>query len=404
MNAPNTGHTASRLPRDLPRVLLVDDEVAILDALRRQLRRTFEVATATGGVEALEVMRSSAPFAAIVSDMRMPGMDGATFLAEARSEHPDTVRILLTGQADMQSAIAAINDGQIYRFLSKPCPTETLVDAISDGVTLYRQITAEKDVLERTLRTAVQSLVDVLSLANPTAFSRAVRVSQLVTDLCHLLGVHADWQIEVSGLLGQLGAVTLPTAVLDKIDAGLLLTDEEQEMVDAVPAVSEKLIGTIPRLEGLAAAIGQQRLRYDGQSSRPGAPVGDDLPLAARLLHFAVDVDTMRSQRLPVLAGLDRMRKDAGAYDPRILGAWERSIVGEGAAPEVVPVTVEFDELTPGMVLMEEVLSARGVVLLGRGSSVTEALLQRLRNHVKHSGLSGTIVVSSQRRADLDPV
>jgi len=334
--------------------------------------------------------------------MRMPGMDGATFLAAARSEQPDTVRMLLTGQADMQSAIAAINDGQIYRFLAKPCPTETLVHAIGDGVTLYRQITAEKDVLERTLRTAVQSLVDVLALANPTAFSRAVRVSQLVTDLCNLLGVRADWQIEVSGLLGQLGAVTVPTAVLDKIDAGLLLTDEEQDMVDAVPAVSEKLIRGIPRLEGPAVAIGQQRLRYDGRSSRPGQPVGDELPLAARLLHFALDVDTMRSQRLPALAALDRMRKDAGAYDPQILDVWERSIEGEGTLPDAVPVTVEFHELTPGMVLMEDVLSARGVVLLGRGSSVTEALLQRLRNHVKHSGLSGSIVVSSQLRTDID--
>jgi hypothetical protein len=195
--------------------------------------------------------------------------------------------------------------------------------------------------------------------------------------------------------------VTVPTAVLDKLDAGLLLTDEEQEMVGAVPAVSERLISSIPRLEGLAAAIGQQRLRYDGQSSRPGAPVGDDLPLAARLLHFAVDVDTMRSQRLPALAALDRMRKDAGAYDPRILDVWARGIEGEGV-PDVVPVTVEFDELGPGMVLLEDVLSARGVVLLGRGSTVSEALLQRLRNHVKHSGLSGTIVVSSQRRADVD--
>ena len=402
MNLATTGYPPNRPPRNLPRILLVDDEVAILDALRRQLRRIFEVTTATGGVEALDVMRSTAPFAAIVSDMRMPGMDGATFLAAARSTHPDTVRMLLTGQADMQSAIAAINDGQIYRFLTKPCPTETLVDAIRDGVTLYRQITAEKDVLERTLRTAVQSLVDVLSLANPTAFSRAVRVSQLVIDLCDLLGVQADWQIEVSGLLGQLGAVTVPTAVLDKIDAGLLLTDEEQEMVGAVPAVSEKLIRTIPRLEGLAAAIGQQRLRYDGHLSRPGQPVGDDLPIAARLLHFAVDVDTMRSQRLPVLAALDRMRKDAGSYDPRILAVWERSVEGQGALGEAVPVTVEFHELTPGMVLLEDVLSARGVVLLGRGSSVTEALLQRLRNHVKHSGLSGTIVVSSQRRTDVE--
>jgi response regulator RpfG family c-di-GMP phosphodiesterase len=402
MNLATTGYPPNLPPRNLPRILLVDDEVAILDALRRQLRRIFEVTTATGGVEALDVMRSTAPFAAIVSDMRMPGMDGATFLAAARSTHPDTVRMLLTGQADMQSAIAAINDGQIYRFLTKPCPTETLVDAIRDGVTIYRQITAEKDVLERTLRTAVQSLVDVLSLANPTAFSRAVRVSQLVTDLCDLLGVNADWQIEVSGLLGQLGAVTVPTAVLDKIDAGLLLTDEEQEMVGAVPAVSEKLIRTIPRLEGLAAAIGQQRLRYDGHLSRPGQPVGDDLPIAARLLHFAVDVDTMRSQRLPVLAALDRMRKDAGSYDPRILAVWERSVEGQGALGEAVPVTVEFHELTPGMVLLEDVLSARGVVLLGRGSSVTEALLQRLRNHVKHSGLSGTIVVSSQRRTDVE--
>jgi hypothetical protein len=241
-------------------------------------------------------------------------------------------------------------------------------------------------------------MVDVLALANAEAFTRAVRVSQIVLHLCELMAVRAEWEIEVSGLLGQLGAVTVPTAVLGKLDRGLLLDADEQQMVDAVPAVSEQLICEIPRLERLAAAIGQQRLRYDGRGTAVGSPVGDDIPLAARLLRLAVDIDVMRSQRIPALAALDRLRKDAGAYDPRLLGVWERSHESESAAPEEVPITVEIDALCPGMVLLEDVLSGQGVVLLGRGSTVTEALLQRLVNHTRHIGVSGPIVVSSRLR------
>ncbi|WP_056679011.1 HD domain-containing phosphohydrolase [Angustibacter sp. Root456] len=383
----------------LPRVLLVDDEIAIVDALRRQLRRQFDVTTATSGAAALEILADSDPFAVVLSDMRMPGMDGATFLARVREQYPDTVRMLLTGQADMQSAIAAINDGQIYRFLSKPCPTDALTTALNDGSALHQQITAEKDVLERTLRSAVQSLVDVLALANPDAFSRAVRVSHLVGHLCELMEIPVDWELQVSGLLGQLGAVTVPLPVLEKIDSGLLLNVDEQKMVDAIPGMSQNLIASIPRLERLAAALGQQRLRYDGRGTPVGEPVGEAIPFAARLLRFVVDVDTMRTQRLPAAAALDRMRKDAGAYDPRLLGVWERTHEQSSDAPECVPITVDFDQLEPGMVLVEDVLSGSGVVLLGRGSTVTEALLQRLRNHVRHSGVSGPIVVSSRLAA-----
>lgn len=398
MSLPSAGYTMTRETPDLARILLVDDEVAIVDALRRQLRHSYSVTTAVSGADALQLMADEPAFALVVSDMRMPGMDGAAFLARVRERHPDTVRMLLTGQADMQAAISAINDGQIYRFLTKPCPTESLMSALADGAALYRQITAEKDVLDRTLRSAVQSLVDVLGLANPKAFTRAVRVGQIVQHLCELMAMRSEWEVEVSALLGQLGAVTVPTGVLDKLDSGLPLNPEEQEMVDAVPAVSEQLIGSIPRMQRLAIAIGQQRLRYDGNGSPTGAPSGEEIPIEARLLRIAVDVDTMRSQRVPALAALDRMRKDAGAYDPRLLGVWERSHEAEVRAPEEVPITVEFDELRTGMVLLEDVLNGQGVVLLGRGSTVTEALLQRLINHVRHSGISGPIVVSSKLR------
>lgn len=139
--------TTPPIRRGMARVLLVDDEPAVLDALRRQLRRSFEVFTAGGGAEALELMETTEPFAAVLSDMRMPAMDGATLLSLVREKCPDTVRLLLTGQADMESTIAAINDGQIYRFLSKPSPTPDIEAALRDAAELHRQITAERSAL-----------------------------------------------------------------------------------------------------------------------------------------------------------------------------------------------------------------------------------------------------------------
>jgi response regulator RpfG family c-di-GMP phosphodiesterase len=380
----------------LPRVLLVDDEPAILDGLRRQLRGTFDVSTAVGGEAALELMEGAEPFAAVLSDMRMPGMDGAAYLARVRELYPDTVRLLLTGQADMQSTIAAINEGQIYRFLTKPCPADGVVTALRDGVALHQQITAERDVLERTLRGAVQALLDALSMASPKGFSRALRVSQLVAELAEAAGVPLDWELEVSGMLAQVGAVTVPTSVLEKLDSGLLLTEEEQEMMDAVPGVTEQLVAGIPRLEGLAAAIGWQGLRYDGKGRRKDAPVGDDIPLAARFLRLAVDIDRMRSQRLPISAVRKRLADDGGAYDPKILELWGQSQTVDAAEPEFMPVALEIEDLKTGMVLAEDVLNSQGVVLLGRGSSVTEALLLRLDNHAKHGDVSGPVVVNVQ--------
>lgn len=396
MNVPSTAYASNGASTALPRVLLVDDEAAILDGLRRQLRRSFQVTTAVGGEAALELMREAEPFAAVLSDMRMPGLDGAGFLARVREQYPDTVRLLLTGQADMQSTIAAINDGQIFRFLTKPCPAGDVAAALRDGVALHQQITAERDVLERTLRGAVQALLDALSLASPKAFSRAVRVSQLVADLAESIETPLDWELGMSGMLAQLGAVTVPASVLDKLDAGMILNAEEHAMVDAVPGITERLLGAIPRLGPLSLAIGQQGLRYDGAGRRPGQPLGDDIPIAARLLKVAVDMDRLQSQRIPETAVLWHMRKDIGAYDPTILDAWEQRRLTESATPEAVPITVEIEDLQAGMTLVEDVYNTRGVVLLGRGSSVTEALLQRLRNHVKHGDVCGTVVVTTK--------
>src|SRR6185369_7333431 len=150
-NSP-TGATSRRrwpvtVPADLPRparprILCVDDEPQLLEAMTVNLGRHFAVSTAPSGVAGLEKIRNEPPFAVLMSDMRMPAMDGATFLKQAFQTAPDTVRILLTGQSDLTSAIAAINEGQIFRFLTKPCPPATLLKTIGAAVEQNRLITS----------------------------------------------------------------------------------------------------------------------------------------------------------------------------------------------------------------------------------------------------------------------
>lgn len=127
-----------------PRILCVDDEQNVLDGLTRTLRSHFVVETVTAGAQALEKIRTGEPFAVVVSDQRMPQMDGVRLLAHIRTVAPFTVRVLLTGQADMESAIAAVNEGNIFRFLTKPCSTEALLNALDACVEQYRLVISEK--------------------------------------------------------------------------------------------------------------------------------------------------------------------------------------------------------------------------------------------------------------------
>jgi response regulator RpfG family c-di-GMP phosphodiesterase len=388
----STAGMLSRSSTDAPSILLVDDEMALLDGLRRQLRKRFTVYTANGGAEALELLKTE-QVSVVVSDMRMPQMNGATLLSKVRSLYPNVVRILLTGQTDTQAAITAVNEGQIYRFLTKPCPPDVLLEEISGAVELNRLVTAEKELLATTLRRTVEALMATLSLAQPAAFGRAVRIARTVTELAEALGVDEPWELEVAAMLSQLGAVTLPPNVLAKLDAGLPLSEDEAEMADRVPQVSGKLVSAIPRLEIVADAIGWQRARYDGRMMPRDVPRGADLPLAARVLRVAVDFDLGTSQRAAVQDTLAAMCSDAGAYDPRVLEA----LIGlhGGAQIQGRPREIGIDDLEPGMVIFDDILTSDGVMLIGRGTVVTDPLILRLENYISQGRVGSRMSVQS---------
>jgi response regulator RpfG family c-di-GMP phosphodiesterase len=372
-------------------ILLVDDEQAILDGLSRQLRKKFTVHTATGGAEALELLESE-PVAVVVSDMRMPQMNGATFLSKVRTLYPDVVRILLTGQADTQAAITAVNEGQIYRFLTKPCPPEVLLEEIGSAVEVNRLVTVERELLSTTLRRTVEALTTTLSLAQPLAFARAVRITRVVTELAQALQLDDPWEVEVTAMLAQLGSVTLPPTVLEKLDAGRPLDEDERDMAARVPVVSRDLVAAIPRLETVAAAIGWQTARYDGRGSAAGVPAGEELPLAARMLRLATDYETGISQRTAVQDTINALRADAGAYDPRLLDA----LIGgrEVTELEAPPRMVRVHELEEGMVVFDDILTTEGILLIGHGTVVTDSLIQRLENYSEQGRVDGALRVT----------
>lgn len=360
-----------------PRVLFVDDEPNVLEALKRQLRRRYELETAASGAQALQVLETQAPFSVLVSDMRMPHMDGSQLLALARVRWPDTVRMLLTGYSELEAAVRAVNEGHVFRFLCKPCSPEILQSALDAAVEQHRLRKAEQELLESTLRGSIDALAEVLSLASPLAFGRARRIQRTAVELARALDMNDVWQVEVAAVLSQLGAVTLPGDVLERWQRGQTLKADEQEMLGRFPAVAEHLLGHIPRLERVREIIQLH--------TRPFVAARQDaLPLGARVLRVAADLDTLLAQGIAPHSAYELMQAREG-YDEIVLEKLGRMMGGTGEHSAVREVPVRM--LTPGMVLDQDLRTTQGMLLVARGHTVGESLLIRLRNLGDRHGL-----------------
>lgn len=191
--------TSGSAPHDAgarPRILYVDDEPYVLDALSDMLRQSFDVHAVTSGIDGLVMLRAAPDaFAIVISDMRMPSMSGSDFLREARFAAPDAVRILLTGHADLKHAIRAVNDARLFRFLTKPCEPGELLRACAAALGQHRLQTAERVLLEQTVRGSVDALAQVLALTNPAAFGRGDRVKTLAASLAEAVQLSNAWEV-----------------------------------------------------------------------------------------------------------------------------------------------------------------------------------------------------------------
>jgi response regulator RpfG family c-di-GMP phosphodiesterase len=362
----------------LPRVLCVDDEEKLLKAIRRSLHNRCEVHTAPGGREGLAVLEKEGPFEVVVSDMRMPGMDGAEFLRHCRRRAPDMVRLLLTGFADLDTVVTAVNEGYIYRFIAKPCTGQVLHDAIMDGYKQHRLLVCEKELLEQTLKGCIKALTEVLALAAPTAFGRGTRICHLALLLARELDYPETWQVEVAALLSQLACITLPPATALKVYQGKDLQAEERAMVARMPAVTEQILDGIPRLDEVLAILRERDCDFAPAEPVDGCPAGADIAQGARILRLANDLEILQASGEPAVKCLDILRVRKGRYDPAVLKAYERLQERGGLDFRVRGLTVH--ELRTGLHLAEDIVLQSGVMLVPAGQEITVSMLERIHN------------------------
>lgn len=361
-----------------PKILLVDDEPHVLEGLTRGLRNAFEVRTASSGAAGLDLLGREPDTAIVMSDVRMPLMPGTAFLAKARVITPDAVRILLTGQAEMEDAIAAINEGSIFRFLRKPCSPELMRSTLAAAMDQHRLIIAERQLLEQTLRGAVKALCDTLALANPGVFGMAMRVKRVASNLAEKVGGAELWQIEVAAMLCQLGAMTVPQEIFERRALGKELVPSEREMLDRIPIVTDQLLASIPRLEPVRDIVRHSRAGFDPTRVQADtrARTGFEVPLGARILRVALDFEELESAGLTSAQAIERMLARGALYDPIVVEALRGLHIG--AVDTVVEVPI--GKLREGMVIAADILAKNGTLLVARGHEVTPGLVRRLEN------------------------
>lgn len=361
------------------KILFVDDEPNVLASYRRMFHDDYVSVTSANPDEALHLIEGSGPFALILSDYNMPQMDGIRFLSAVRTLAPQATRVMLTGRADMTVAINAINEGSIFRFLTKPCPPEHMFSAISAGVQQYRLVTAEQELLEKTLSGSIQVLTDILSIVNPTAFSRAARLRGLAQQIAAHLHSDKHWEIEMSAMLSPIGLVTIPPETIDRLYRGIDLTETEKKMLRRHPAEGRRILEKIPRLETIAEAVGYQAKAFDGTGLPEDGRKALALPLAARILKVAIDFDALTTTGLNAPRAIETLLSRASQYDPQVLTAL-RDIYysGQGGQEKIIGV----NDMKPGMILCEDLHTQSGTLLVIKGTTLTDMIIRRLNNFV----------------------
>ncbi|MFT4540420.1 MAG: response regulator RpfG family c-di-GMP phosphodiesterase [Planctomycetota bacterium] len=363
------------------RILLVDDEQSVLDGLCRQHRKHYTLTQACGPEAGLHAIKTDGPFSVVVTDFKMPVMNGAAFLAAARELDPDIIPVLLTGQADLQTAVDAINRGHIFRFLSKPCEPELFRGCLEAALDQHRLKHLERDMLEKTVNGSIEVLVEVLALSNPAAFGRAKRVRTLVKHIVNHLKLRDAWKYETAALLSQIGFIAIPDDLLYRIISGDSLQSDEISIFDRHPGVARDLLKKIPRLQDVAEIVYHQKT--------PKTPSSDKaIALGGRVLAAALEFDELLGLGATPKDAIKALASSKPNHDRKVLVALMSAKTTDFSCDfQRVPVK----RLLVGMVVGEEIRNRLGNLILSKGHEITQGSLERIQNYAELNNLEKSV-------------
>jgi response regulator RpfG family c-di-GMP phosphodiesterase len=406
-------------------VLCVDDEPNILSSLKRALRGPrLNVLTALSGAQALELLQAL-PIDVIISDMRMPEMDGAQLLEQVRQRWPRIMRILLTGHADMGSTVAAINRGGIFRYLQKPWDITELTTTVEQATTML-ELARERDRLEaltqhqnaqlqsinseleqrvaertadlelsngklrRNYLKSIKVFSNLLELRGGALGGHGRRVADVARNVARAMGMDDEsvLQVFVAGLLHDIGWIGVSDKLLDK-PVARYSADEQMEYREHAVRGEQSLLA-LDDMQPVMALVRSHHERFDGQGF-PDKLAGAAIPLGARILAVADAYDDLQNGHLagPILSAQEArtlLRQSRGTqFDPEVLDVFLH--ITEPEKPKAAArLMVSCDALEPDMVLASDLTSARGVLMLTAGHRLTLALIRRIREFEQREG------------------
>lgn len=418
-------------------LLFVDDEPNILAALQRLFRPLgYRILTATGGAAALEILAKE-KVDLVISDMRMPQMDGAALLAETAQRWPQTVRILLTGYADLSSAVAAVNQGNIYRYLSKPWDDndikltvqqalerknlETQVQQQNEELKALntslenkvrarteevRQVLAQLEIthdeLKKSFINSVRVFANMIELREGELSGHARRVVEHARLLARRLGMHDSdiLNLQYAALLHDIGKIGLTDALLNK--PFTKLQPEERKLVMHHPVAGQAALLAVDSLQDAAVLIRHHHEQVDGEGY-PDRLKGDAIPLGARILAVVNDYDALQrgmilpDRHTPEQARAYLVAHKGGRYDARVVDQFLALLDAGGPAGLSVPEGRHTpDELKPGMVLSRDLVNAKGLLLLPRGRELNMTTIGKIREIARDEDMGLMIYVKAK--------
>ena len=427
-------------------ILFVDDEANILSSLKRLFRpQGYRIFTAESGAQGLEIMAHET-VDLVISDMRMPEMNGAQFLEKVREKWPETVRILLTGYAEIGATIEAINKGRIYRYISKPWEDNDITLIVKHALqqkilerekqrleeltrrqneelknlnaSLEERVKARTeevrqtmgflevahDKLKKSFITSVRVFSNLIEMRNPSKSGHSRRVADLARTIAQNMGMSAAevQDVFIAALLLDIGKIGLPDRLLDKPFSGLT-ADERAEVVKC-PIKSEMALMALDQLHGAAKLIRNHRERFDG-TGYPDRLSGLSIPLGARILALAGDYDTalmgaafVKSMK-PEEAGLLIQDGKGKRYDPAVVEVFmsELDKARSASSDAATELALRLDRIRPGMTLSRDLMSRTGEMLLSKEYVLNEQLIEQIRGIERMDGHPITIHVHDRK-------
>lgn len=373
------------------KILYIDDEKELLNSFKSLMRKeNLQIHTLNESIKVNELLNSEGPFAVILSDQRMPEYDGVKVLEIVKEKFPETIRVLVTGYADHNDTIRAINTGGITSYISKPWKDEDIKLQIGNWVTqfnlkqqnnyLLSKLDEENkklnELLEGTLKGSIKVLVDILSLYNSRSFSRSNHLRKIARNIADKLNLKNAWEIEIAILLSQIGCIGIPQEVWEKKNLGLPLNYKEEKLYYSHPQIGKSLIENIPRLEEVADIISYQ-LTDDPGYDNPS--IGNNsMPVAAKLLKLLVEFDTLVSNGKPEKDAV-KILKQRAKYDRELVTALDIEVAGIYDGLTIVK--KEMGDLKEGTVLAADIKDFAGNIVIKKGNELSKVALLHLQNY-----------------------